>query len=401
MATKDLGSQPKFDWTEEEKHLLLRTLRVRVLEQDRLEVETTTGSLLERGLLLLLWIGFSVITAAAGASVTTTVVAGNVQVTPAAFLALAFVTLPMMSGFVYLAKDPPCPLSFFPGTGWIVSHRPGQNALGRIDALDRARPTWNSPIHVTTTIGDFLLRTRVAVSLSRRTRVQALLLGRCTPTVADEEPPPSSVVELVGREVLGIPSAFYAPLVRYTRLVSVTPESLVIRNGTGPFLAWVMWLVEFAIGMTIAMVNMFGILPNLFTIGGIANRICEPLFAVALFLMALIHSMFAYADKRRHLLQTVALNKQASYLVYSDHLGEAQIPTSECTMSLEANPREKDDDEPGPDAIEIRHGKKRLAKWTLKNPLPSDQVARTLDQGIREYLRSGQHRKQAQRRMDR
>jgi hypothetical protein len=390
---------PLFGWTEEEKHLLRRTLRVRVLEQDRLEVETTTGSLLERGILVVLWIGFSVVTPLAGASVTTAVVEGNVQVTPAALLALAFVTLPMMAGFTYLAKDPPRQLSFFPNARWIVSHRPRQNALGKIDTAESARPTWSSSIDVVTTIGRFVLRTRLATSLSQRRRAQELLFNRCTPTIGDEQPPPS-VVELVGRDVASMPSKFYAPLVRYTRLVSVTRDSLVLSNGSGAFLAWAIWIVEFAVGFALSLVNLFDVLPNLFFIGSIANRVCEPAFALALFLIALIHSTFAYADRRRHLLRTVVLNKHLPYLVYRDHLGETQIPTSECTMSLEIDPREKKDDELAPRSIEIRHGEKRLVKWTLKDPLPSDEVATTLDQGIRGYLREGRTRSRARRKMD-
>jgi hypothetical protein len=217
--------------------------------------------------------------------------------------------------------------------------------------------------------------------------------------VSDEQPPPN-VVELVGRDVVSIPSDLYIPLARYTRLVSVTSESLVIRNGAGPLLPWAVWIVEFAVGMTLALVNLFDILPGLFALGGIGNRFCEPLFDMALLLIALIHSTFAYADRRRHLLRTVVLDKQLPYLVYRDQLGETQIPTSACTMSLEIDPREKEDDEPAPSSIEIRRGGKRLVKWTLKDPLPSDDVARMLDQGLREYLRGGRNRIRTERKMD-
>jgi hypothetical protein len=397
MATND--GAPTFGWTDEEKVLLHRTLRVRVLEEDRLEVETTHGTLLELFAVILLWIGLPVGAAATASVAATDVVAGYVYVTPLVFIALPFIALPLMAGFAHLVEEPPYPITFFPGTAWIVSHRPTQNAIGKIDPTQRERPTWNSSIYLATTIDSFALRTRIRASLRQRRRVQELLFARCASTATEDEPP-KGVVDLVGRDAASLPSAFYAPLVRYTRLVSVTPDTLVVRNGKGPSLPWVILVVEFVIGLVAAMLYPFQILPNLFRLGDLSTLLYYPVFGAVLFLIAMIHSVFTYAHRRNHLMRTVTLNKQTSYLIYQDYLGECRIPTNECTMTIDVDPREKDDNEPAPDAMEICHGKKRLVKWILTNPQPSDEATRALDRGIREYLRAGGQRNRTRRGLD-
>jgi hypothetical protein len=391
-AEESSGSPPTFNWTEEEKSLLRRTLRVRVLEEDRLEVETMKRDLLGDFVLAVFWIGISLLGAIVASGVTTTVVSGTLQVTPLVFVSIPFITFPMMVGFLTLDREPACPITLFPATAWIVSHSPVQNLLGRIAlAEESSRPRWGSPIAIATSIGYFKLRVGLGASAHRLRRVQELIFARCRTTMT-ENAPPRNVADLVGREVASLPKAFYTPLAYYTKLISVTSDTLVIRNGASPSLPWAILSVELVLGGVPACLYPFNILPNVVTLGNLSSLIWYPILGSVLFLTAVIHTVLAYTFDRRHLMRTVILSKQDSYLVYKDHLGESQIPTSECTMSAEVDTREEDDWEPAPTSIEIRHGKKRLVKWVLKDPQPSSEVASALEQGIREYLRAGRQR---------
>jgi hypothetical protein len=400
MASQDTPPAPTFDWTDEEMALLRRTLRVRVLGEDRLEVETTKRDLLEDFVIALICIGIPALGAIVASGVTTTVVSGSLQVTPLVFVTIPLITFPMMAVLLFSSGEPVYPVSFFPATTWLVSHRPGQKVLGKIDPAEEfSRPTWGSPIAVMTSIGYFGLRVRLGASARQLRRVQELILAHClSPTAQDE--PPSNVADLVSREVASLPRAFYGPLVRYTRLISVTPDTLVVRNGASPFLPWAVFLVELVLGSVPACLYPFDILPNVVTLGNLSSLIWYPILGSVLFLTAVIHTVLAYTYDRKHFLRTVTLSKQASYLVYKDHFGESQILTGECTISADVDPREKDDWEPAPTSIEIRHGRKRLVKWVLKDPQPSREVASALEQGIREYLRAGGQRNRTRRGLD-
>jgi len=387
---------PAFRWTAQEKDLLRQALRVRVLEEGRLEVELTVNTLLDYLVGVLAWIGFPAAVAATASVATTDVVAGHLQVTPLVFIALPLITLPMMSYILGVGAERPPPLSLFPGTSWIVSHRLSQNAIGRLDPTECPPPTFGSTVYLATTIDYYRLRTRISASRSQRRRVQELILTRCKSKMPEDDVP-KIVADLVGSDVASVPTAFYNPLYRYTRLVSVTPDTLIVRNAAGPFLSWAILTVEFVIGMVAAVIQPFHFLPNLFTLGDLSSFLWYPIHGSALFLIAMIHTALAYDHKRKHLLRTITLNKQAPYLIYNDHMGDSRIPTSECTITAEVDPREKEDNESAPTAIEIRHGKKRLAKWILKDPVPSDEVARMLEQGIRDYLRYGVHRNRPRR----
>ena len=297
----------------------------------------------------------------------------------------------MLAGILVLSEEPASyPISFFPATSWVISHRPVQKVLGKLDPSECSRPTWSSPIDAMTSIGYLGLRVRLGAPVPRLRQVQELILARCLSPTAEDQPP-QNVADLVGDEVASLPGAFYTPLVRYTRLISVTPDTLVFRSGAGSFLPGAVLIAELALGTVAACLYPLHIVPNV-TLGNLSSLIWYPLLGSALLLTAVIHTVLAYAYNRKYLLRTVTLSKQDSHLIYKDHLGESQIPTHECTMSVEVDTREQDDWDPAPTSIEIRHGKNRLVKWVLKDPQPSREVASALEQGIREYLRAGRQR---------
>jgi len=395
--TTDSPSAPTFHWTEAEKALLRRTLRVRVLEEDRLEVETTKRALFADIAWALSYIGTPVALSVLAGWMCVHGKSGCIEVTPAVFFFLPVISLFLMLGFLGPSSEPVSPISFFPATNWFVIHRSPQKVLGKLVPPDQgALPSWGGPIHLATDIDEVLLRVALWASPRDLRGVRRLILERCLPA-ANEGEPPRSVADLVGREVACLPRAFYVPLARHAKLISVTPDTLVLRNGAGPALPWAILVVEFLIGAAAIGLSPLNILPKVAPLACPSGQLWYVPVASVIFMTAVIQTVLLCGYARRFSLRAVTLNKQASYLLYKDHLGESQIPTSECLLLTERNDWEESETDPAPATLALYHQRKRLVKWVLNDSQRSRELAAALGQGLREYLRAGRQRNLAGR----
>jgi hypothetical protein len=230
MATDSGASAPTFHWTEEEKALLRRTLRVRVLEEDRIEVETR-----EPGTLLLRVIGFAILLVILCfifppfhyAELTGPIID---------FIGLGVYACILCTGILvcFLREPPPSSksISLFPGTPWCIRHRA---ALGSLELVVPKGPTYlqgprGRRVVLSTDIVDVYLSTSSMARASDCFACHQILSTRCKVTGDPSEEAPVRVTSLAEAGALSLPWKSYVLLLKNLQVEQVGAASLVLRS---------------------------------------------------------------------------------------------------------------------------------------------------------------------------
>jgi hypothetical protein len=377
-----------FRWSEEEKALLRRTLRVRSWETDRIVIDTLDPRQI-RSLSMTLTFVVPALAIAAAAVSFGTVVAPQGLVVPTWMLAAgALVGFLLLLGGPRGPVTPGEPITLFAGTPWCVRHRQAQSRLEILKRTDVDTSMMDRrSVPLATDVGPLLLHAAHRTPTAERLKVRQLVLDRCTPVTPSPEPP-AHVVNVVGSEVAQLPRAFCVPLHRYLDVVSVTSETLTVCGWPArSFATSLVLLTELLLLLILPLLLPgLGAWPSSITVGPpeLAWAWRFVLFGL-LVSLGPIHIAIDNWQARRGRSTSLTFSKQATFLTVRDGRSELQIPTNACLLSLENIP---EGENLVATAFVLRHGKKLLARWDL-SPDPSMDEQRALERGLHEYLRSG------------
>lgn len=390
MATPNVYHPPTFAWTEEERALLQRTLHIRALEEDRIEVETLDPRQVRSLSTTLIFVAPALAIAALVVAFGTSVSPQGLVVPTWTFAFVPIVGLLMVLGMPRGRVKPSEPVTLFADTPWCVRHRQPQNCLEilqrpSVDATTLDRRT----VPLDTDVGPLFLRVARRTPVAVRLRLRQLILGRCASAVPGAEPP-EKVVSLVGAEVARLPRAFYVALQEDIDVVSVTPETLTIRTRPSlPFVMVFFFLMEF---LLLPLVPLFmlaiGAWMESITLGTPESAwICRLVLFWGLTFLAPIHGMIEDLHTRRNPAARLTFSKESTFITLSDRHGERQLPSGECRFRLD----EYDDSDVSYKVmtLSLYHSKKLLGRWSFTEDKPSSGKRRALEKGLHEYLRSG------------
>jgi membrane protein implicated in regulation of membrane protease activity len=380
-----------FNWTDEEKALLRRTLRVRVLREDRLEVETMGKFGRDLWFILLgHCLGFALV--ALFTLFATRIGSNGLKVSPILLAMMPFIAAGI-SFFVtmpFLPKQPsPC-LTLFPDTPWCI----GQGSLQPILELLEPASAEVLALRRTATAMPFCrhpdgpwLRTRFAVSDGAKTRCRDLILDRCKVLAATPAAhPPARVAGLVDPEVVRTPRDLYDSLRRHLNLMQLTSDTLVLRGGHWSWI-WTgfVLLVDALVPIGATLVPGWAFEDYPVTLGDATSA---PLWRSALLVLPWLPAVAQTVLVSRYYMRkwsgTVTFDKREDYILRQQGGRAVRIPTRECRVSMEPDLWEYE--EPLTySSIFLYHGHKVVARWVLEDPY-GDKAGKALEAKVREYL---------------
>jgi hypothetical protein len=227
-------SAASFNWTEEEKQLLRRTLRLRVLEDDRIEVETYERGFDGQSDSVMKMAGLAILAAGLVTYVSTTATPQGLEFTVKWYLAAALPIYIFMFLLELAWPGSTFTVSLLPGTPWCIDHRPLQDRLDMLKRTEAEKQVSRYPMIVLSSeLGGLILRTPVFASTGDRARTQKLILDHCLAATSATEDAPDLVARLVGAEVAALPRASYVALQRHLEVVSGASDGF--RPGSSPF----------------------------------------------------------------------------------------------------------------------------------------------------------------------
>ena len=389
MAAQSADRPPTFNWTDEEKALLRRTLRVRTLFATELEVETFEGGFLHGYIWLLATIMLTIVGVGWMVFHVTSIDANGLR-TPTTLIAMLPVAwILLATGFAAGPAKPGFPVSLFPATPWFIRHRPTQRCLEQLKPTDEEANRIDRVLFATD-IDSLLLRTRTGVHESDLIRVRQLIVERCAVGSRDYDTPPERVSRLAGEDILQIPRPFYVLLMRYLAVRSAAADTLVLECSYPSHGHWgLVMLGGILLLAGLPFLVAMGGWPAEIYLGTPASAQIWRLGLVAMpFLVAFAYFAVSARLGRQTCRRTITLSKRYPYLLVKDHLGELHIPIKECLLLTTPDPSAAESDTGStPKSVFIRHGEKVLARWPLTHPRPSDMEERTLRWGLHEYWR--------------
>jgi hypothetical protein len=372
------GSPPTFNWTEEEKALLRRTLRVRVLEEDRIEIETR-----EPGTLLARLIGFGILLAIL-CFIFPPVHYASAPIID--FIGLGAYACILGTGVLicFLREPPPSSksISLFPGTRWCVRHRTTQGSLELLVAQEPNPPHGlrRRRVVLRTDIGDIHLN---VPSLARATDCLAchkILSNRCKVTGDPAEDAPATVASLAEPGALSLPWKSYVLLLKNLPVEQVGPTSLVLRNDRR---RWRRILVFLSLNVVLMLLPIIllaaGVIPDKMLLGAnqsgwilLTGFLCAPLVLGVGEGLAVMSSSGAC---RKYI---IALSKDKPEITVR---GPDKVETfSRATCHVEVSYSTDD----SPAVLSIKQSTRSVARWDL----PADDISECdlLEEIVQSYI---------------
>jgi hypothetical protein len=383
MAIED--KTPTFNWTEDEKALLRKTLRVRVLEETRLEVETYGDyGRFVRNVVCVHLGGFLLFGPLEWFSAR--IVPEGLRVSPLLLVVLLGL-IPIASLFMthfLLPRKAAARLSLFPGTPWCIWHGSHQDSLEMLQpaSADSLRRMTGFPV---LPFGEdfhgLSLHTRIAASDNAKLRCRDIILDRCNVLNPADLSPPPRIAKLVDEELVRIPLELSRALRLYLDPLSLTANRLVLRGGHSSMI-W-MGLVSIIDSVPSIAPIWFGERTVLWA-NVSSPRLWQIVFIAIPWIIATAQTtLFAryYLSKRKGI---VTFTKQADHIIWQDRGREVRLPISECRVAIKCDPWESSDNDFS--SLFLHHRNKVVARWVLKNPEPLEAKAKAIEAKVREYI---------------
>ena len=259
MPTDD--TTPKFNWTEEEKALLRRTLRVKVLEEDRIEIEAREPYEPLADLFGLVVLLFAVVFLAHEI----------VDPTPTMFLWVSFLCLLVVWAIPFgpiqrCRGSLTTSVSFFPGTQWCIRHRGLPEGALELVWLDLSHHFWGifrQYLVFVTDIGAVQLKTRRRLGWTASFECHKLLRGRLQGKTHEDLRPPPRVANWAEAGALALPRRRYVALWKNLDVVSVGLDSLALRTDLGVFRRfWIVYAADLVLWIVLSILSAVGFLPE-------------------------------------------------------------------------------------------------------------------------------------------
>jgi len=254
-------STTTFNWTEEERTLLRDTLRVKVLEEERLEIEAREPYEPIAEVIGLVVLLFAVVFLAHEIA----------DPTPTMFLWVSFLCLLVVWAIPFgpiqrCRGSLTTSVSFFPGTQWCIRHRGSPEGALELVSLALSNPFWGifrQQLVFETDIGAVQLKKRRRWRWTADLACHQLLLGRLQgKTHADRWPPPH-VADLAEAGALALPRRSYMALLKNLDVVSVGLDSLALRTDLGAFRRfWIIYVADFVLWIVLSILSAVGTLPE-------------------------------------------------------------------------------------------------------------------------------------------
>lgn len=327
MAAPTADTPPTFNWSDEEKALLRRTLRVRVLGDHRIELQAR-----EPGYLPYRLLGIAIILAVSALTAPPDMNPCELGAPRMMLLGGLFAMLALPC-FLPSRRRRSGSISLFPGTAWCVHHGSRRTDLERIlPSTPRPADPPSGGVVLQTDVGKMSLAPRPLSKWDDRARCQGLLVERTCDRAPERDEPPPAALSLVDPAVLKLPRVFYAALLRYVEFDRIGTDTIELRTHYSSFRILaplgLINLVILAVGGVLSFVNVPGIALGFLCKDNLAGVFHIP---VAMVLGLPEGAVVAYLawDSRRTL---ITLSKQIPYATLRSPLGETTIPSEECTF---------------------------------------------------------------------
>jgi hypothetical protein len=391
MGAQNTDRPPTFNWTDEEKALLRRTLRVRTFEADRIEIETLDPRQVAGRFATWTFLAPALATAALAVAFGTSVSPHGLVVPTWLFAAVPVIGFLMVLGMPRGLVKRSEPVTLFAGTPWCVRHRQPQGCLEILQrsVVETDKLTWRT-VPLNTDIGPLFLSVARRAPLAVRLRVRQIILDRCA-SVTPGADPPEQVVQLVGPEVARLPRVFYVALQQEFDVVSVTPERLKVSSGcpTSHLLTGLVLITEILLLLVFPLfLPALGAWPDSIAMGTPQSAwVWRLVLFAALIAPGPIHVAADDWRVRRSRNATLTFSKDSTFVAVSDRRGQRQLSSKECRFTLD----EWDDSDNSFSlmTLSLHHGEELLGRWSFCEDKPPSGRRRALEKGLHEYLRSG------------
>jgi hypothetical protein len=358
MTTSDTPLE--FKWTAEERALLQATLRVKVLEEDRIEIEAREPyePLADLFGLVVLLLGVVVLAHEI------------VDPTPTMFVWVSFLCLLVGSAIPFgpiqrCRGSVTASMSFFPGTQWCIRHRGSAEGVLELVSPASSNPYWGifqQQLIFETDIGPIQLARRRRWRWTAHLACHNLLLGRLHGETHTDRCPPAHVANLAEAGALALPRRRYVALWKNLHVVSVGLDSLALRIDSGVFRRfWIIYATNLSLWLVLNVLSAVGLLPEHLPWGSghyIALR-TTMLLGIPLaigFLQRAWVKRSAGPEQR----DVITISKRSSHVLIRGLLGERTFNRADCrvwegTLGYDA------------DSIEycILCGMERLVRWRM------------------------------------
>ena len=254
-------STTTFNWTEEERTLLRDTLRVKVLEEERLEIEAREPYEPIAEVIGLVVLLFAVVFLAHEIA----------DPTPTMFLWVSFLCLLVVWAIPFgpiqrCRGSLTTSVSFFPGTQWCIRHRGcPEGALGLV-WLDLSKSFWGifrQQLVFETDIGAVQLEKRRRLRWTASFECHNLLRGRLQGKTYEDMRPPPRVANWAETGALALPRRSYVALWKNLDVVSVGLDFLALRFDSGVFRRfWIICAADIVLWIVLGILSAVGILPE-------------------------------------------------------------------------------------------------------------------------------------------
>jgi len=358
MPTDD--TTPKFNWTEEEKALLRRTLRVKVLEEDRIEIEAREPYEPLADLFGLVVLLFAVVFLAHEI----------VDPTPTMFLWVSFLCLLVVWAIPFgpiqrCRGSLTTSVSFFPGTQWCIRHRGLPEGALELVRLALSNPFWGifrQYLVFVTDVGAVQLKSRRGLRWTASFECHNLLLGRLQgKTYADRWPPPH-VANFAEAGALALPRRSYVALWKNLDVVSVGLDFLALRTDLSVFQRfWIIYTADFVLWIVLSILSAVGSLPEHMPWG--SGHYIELRTAILLgipFVIGFLQRAWVKRSPGPDQRDVITISKRSPQVLIRGPRGERKLNRSDCwvwkgSLGYDA------------DSIEfcILCGKERLVRWWM------------------------------------
>ena len=261
MAPDSGTKSPTFNWTEEERTLLRDSLRVKVLEEDRIEIEAREPYEPLADLFGLVVLLFAVVFLAHEI----------IDPTPTMFVWVSFLCLLVVWAIPFgpiqrCRGSLTTSVSFFPGTQWCIRHRgSADGALGvvRLDLSNPSCDVFRRKLVFVTDIGPTQLKTHQGLRRTACLACHNLLLGRLQGKTYENLRPPPRVANWAEAGALALPRRKYVALWTNLDVVSVGLDSLALRANLVVFRRfWIVYVADLVLWIVLSILSAIGLLPE-------------------------------------------------------------------------------------------------------------------------------------------
>jgi hypothetical protein len=391
MVMETVEGSHRFNWTEGEKALLLRTLRVNYLGEDRLDVDTYGDHRRFLRNVIFAYVGGIILLGPLywfGARM----VPEGLQINPLLWGLVSLLTLQICFAVTlpFLPIQPTARVTLFPGTPWCIRHGAGQDSLERLEIAspDNLRRLASFPVlpfgqdfHGTS------LTARLSASYENRMACGDLIEAKCNVVAEAPSAPPERVAQLVDEELVRTPLALHRDLRRYLNLQSLTSNRIVLQGGHTSMI-WSGAVLLINLPMFIGPGAIWG--EQSIVLADAVSPWRWRLLLVAIFwILAIVQTQLLaryFITKRRG---TVVFDKHDDHLSLHHRGRESRIPASEFKVGIDHDVWQSNDTERDSYSLFLKHHAKVIMRWVLyTEPVPAQtrEQAKALEHKVLEYF---------------